>query len=343
MKKSLVALAVLGAFAGAASAQSSVTIYGLLNVGIQKGNGGTAINPQAVVGPAGGRAYSKAWQLTNYGTSRLGFRGTEDLGGGMSAQFQIEHRFSPDTGAVASATSFWNGRSFVQLTQAGVGSVYLGRDYSPIFWIQLKSDPFLNDGLGQASSTGLLYAGYATPDPVGAGARTSNTVGFKTANFGGLTANVAVGLSEDTQLGRNMGFNVEYSAGPLWTGFGYEKISKGVNDGLGLVNVGLSYDLGVAKLIGYYANSTTRAPGTTNREVSNKAYLIGATAPLGGGVLKGYYGRVSPATNLDRSKVGLGYDYPLSKRTNLFVDAGLAREDRQTNNNVYAFGVKHTF
>ena len=146
MKKSLLALAVLGAFAGAASAQSSVTVYGLLDEGITKSNGGTSGN-NGLTSPG---AAPKAWTLQFASTPRLGFRGNEDLGGGLSAQFQIEHRFYNDTGAAQSSAIFWNGRSYVQLSSATAGRVYLGRDYSPAFWPAVKSDPFGWDGVGQA-------------------------------------------------------------------------------------------------------------------------------------------------------------------------------------------------
>jgi predicted porin len=235
MKKSLLALAVLGAFAGAASAQSSVTIYGLLDMGIQKSNGGNTYSPgvceisATTCGPLG----TKAWKLQQSTASRLGFRGNEDLGGGLSAQFQIEHRFTPDDGA--SGGTFWGGRSYVQLTSAAAGSVYLGREYAPFFWIAAKSDPFGFDGVGQY--TGMMYLlsgthetamgsdGIPTGNPAG---RHTNAVGYKTPNLGGLTANVAVGLGEGTlAAGRDTGFNVEYAAGPLYAGFGYGKKTGG--------------------------------------------------------------------------------------------------------------------
>lgn len=347
MKKSLVALAVMGAFAGTATAQSSVTIYGLVDMSLAKTNNtgaGYAVNPGA---PA-----NNAYTLQQSSTSRLGFRGTEDLGGGLSAQFQIEHRFNPDTGAVNSANSFWNGRSFVQLTSAAMGSVYLGRDYNPAFWVQLKSDPFGNDGVGQAGVT-ATYAGYYPPDTLftgglatvftGASARTSNTIGFKTASFGGLTAQAAVSLSEATQQGRSMGFNLEYAAGPLYLGGAYDTVSNGAADGTRLLNFAVHYNLGFVKPMFYYA----KAKAGANGRFSNDMWMLSATAPIAGGTLKAMYysvdfdGRVgAPA---DRTKLGLGYNYPLSKRTNLYADLGLARQDRARNNNAYAFGVRHLF
>lgn len=344
MKKSLVALAVLGAFAGTASAQSSVTIYGVVDLSLAKTNNtgtGFAANP----GAPGNNAYT----LQQSTTSRLGFRGTEDMGGGLSAQFQIEHRFNPDTGAQNAAGAFWNGRSFVQLTRAGAGSVYLGRDYNPAFWIQLKSDPFGNDGVGQSGVT-ATYAGYFPPDsPVNGSAtavsaRTSNTIGFKSASFGGLTFQGAISLSEGTQQGRGMGLNVEYTAGPLYAGFGWETIKDGTQDGTGLINAAVHYDLGVVKLMGYYARSETRTAGTTRGENTNHAWQLSASAPLGGGMVKALYYKVDPRfANNTRTKLGLGYNYPLSKRTNLYADMGLARADNLKNNNAFAFGVRHYF
>ena len=327
MNKSLLALAVLGAFAGVASAQSSVTIYGLLDQGIQKSNGGSA--------PSSGPGLSKAWTVAQSAASRLGFRGNEDMGGGLSAQFQIEHRFRPDSGTADSI--FWQGRSFVQLTSAAIGSVYLGRDYTPAFWPAVKSDPFGWDGVGQIGTAS--FAGYLTP---GTGAvRTDNTVGVKSASFGGLTVQAAIGASENSGLGRNQGFNVEYGGGPLYAALGYEKISKGSNDGTGVTNFALHYDFGFVKALGYYAQAKVGPNGS----LTNKMFSIAATAPLGSGLVKAQYYRVDPSgPSNNYSKLGLGYDYQLSKRTGLYADFGLARGDSPyTNNNTYAFGVKHTF
>ena len=325
MKKSIVALAVLGAFTGVASAQSSVTIYGLLDQGIYKGNGGTAPNNGAL-------GLSKAWTVTQAAGSRLGFRGNEDLGGGLSAQFQIEHRFTPDDG-LPNAT-FWNGRSYVQLTSAGTGSVYLGREYTPAFWPAVKSDPFGWDGVGQIGTA--AWAGYTS----NGGVRTPNTVGVKSANFGGLTVQAAVGLSETSGVGRNNGFNVEYTGGPLYAALGYEKYSKGALDGQGVTNFALHYDFGVAKVLGYYASAKIGAGGNT----SSKMFSIGLTAPVGPGKVKAQYFRVDPSgANNNNSKIGIGYDYALSKRTGLYADLGMGKGDNRTSNTAYAFGVKHTF
>ncbi len=333
MHRSLIAAAVLAGFSSLALAQTTtVTIYGLIDQGVIKGNGGTATNP-------GGLGTSEAWTLGQASTSRLGFRGNEDLGGGLSAQFQIEHRFNPDTGTVNSANSFWNGRSYVQLTSKDVGSVYLGREYTPAYFIQVKSDPFGNDGVGQAGSA-ALWGNYQTPDSVGNGTRASNSVGYKTPNFNGFTATAAIGLSETSGLGRVQGFNAEYAAGPIYAGVGFEQVKNGSNDGRGVTSVAFHYDFGMVKPILYYAQGKTDAGGNTKAKV----WMLAATAPLGNGVLKAmYFNLDSDINSRDRSKFGLGYNYSLSKRTNLYADIGQAKQEGLTSNRAYALGVKHTF
>jgi predicted porin len=341
MKKSLLALAVLGAFAGAASAQSSVTIYGSLDEGLYKGNGGTAPNPGAL-------GTSKAWTVTQANGSRLGFRGNEDMGGGLSAQFQIEHRFNPDTGT-QSAAAFWQGRSYVQLSSAAAGRIYLGRDYSPAFWPAVKSDPFGWDGVGQLGSK--MWAGFLTTD---GGVRPNNTIGYKSPNLSGLTVQAAVGLGEAVSS-RSNGFNVEYGAGPIYAALGYEKLTKGPAATVdnSLFNLAFHYDFGFLKPMAYYARA--KVLGGTQ---SNKYLSLGVLAPIGGGTLKAAVARLTldnanAAGNGRETKFSVGYDYALSKRTNVYADLGMGRKagtvgnvaggTEWTNNTAYALGLKHTF
>jgi len=323
MKKSLLALAVLGAFAGAASAQSSVTIYGSLDLAVTKGNGGTAPNN-------GANGTSKAFLEKQSNASRLGFRGNEDMGGGLSAQFQFEHRFTPDTGDTNAGSPFWGARSYVQLSSASAGRIYLGRDYTPAFWPAVKSDPFGWDGIAQMGTD--MWAGFSSSTSA---VRTSNTVGYKSPNLSGLTVQAAVSLGEATAP-RDVGFNIEYGAGPIYAALGYEKLSEGPVPALvgnSLLNMAFHYDLGFVKPIIYYARAKTAA-GT----LSHKYIELAALAPIGGGNLKVAYGRLTPdsnntaafnalgAGNGAQSKFGLGYDYPLSKRTNVYADVSTARK-----------------
>jgi predicted porin len=353
MKKSLLALAVLGVFAGAASAQSSVTIYGSLDLAVTKGKGGTATGPgslTAAIGGNGDNGLSKAWIEKQSNSSRLGFRGNEDLGGGMSAQFQIEHRFTPDNGAANS--TFWAGRSYVQLSSATAGRIYLGREYTPAFWPAVKSDPFGWDGVAQMGA--MMWAGYLTPAsaPPG-GVRSSNTVGYKSPSWSGLTLQAAVGLGEAV-TSRTNGFNAEYGAGPIYAALGYEKLAKGpvTTDGNSLINLAFHYDLGMVKPMLYFARAKV-SNGVTGGALTNKYVSLGVLAPIGGGTLKAAYGRTTLdnafLNNGNESKFGIGYDYPLSKRTNVYADAQQTRKGQGnsiaefTNNNTFALGVKHTF
>jgi predicted porin len=358
MKKSLLALAVLGAFAGAASAQSSVTIYGSLDMAVAHGNGGTAGNNGGPAGNPSATNSGKAWFVQQSNGSRLGFRGNEDIGGGLSAQFQIEHRFTPDTGAAQNANAFWQARSYVQISSAAAGRVYMGRDYTPAFWPAVKSDPFGWDGVGQGGSA--MWAGFLTPNyGQGAGVRSSNTVGYKSPDLGGLTVQVAEGLSETSGAGRDVGFNLEYAGGPIYGAFGYEKVSGGTQvAGTSVLNMALHYDLGVVKLMGYYARAKVLAASNAHAGTgleSNKFFQLGALAPIGPGTLKALVYRLDPQGNNlngggnNQTKFAVGYDYALSKRTNVYADLGLTRGGvtagaaQLTNNTTYAFGMKHTF
>ncbi len=339
MKKSLLALAVLSAFAGAASAQSSVTIYGLLDLAITKGNGGTSGNP-------GANGLSTAYLMKQSAASRLGFRGSEDIGGGWSAQFQFEHRFTPDDGVAA--TPFWAARSYVQITNAAVGSVYMGRDYGPEFWPAVKVDPFGWDGVGQISV--MQYANYSTTPNGASFIRTSNTGGFKSRSFGGLTVQLAVSLGEGAAgAGRVVGGNVEYAGGPIYAGLGYSQTTTGTNDDHQLINFGAGYDLGFIRPLVYFGQSKTGALGS----VTGRDIMLGLTAPVGPGKLKFAVSRLDSNTALGNTtlansiltKFGIGYDYPLSKRTGVYVDYGQGKSDfaGATVNRAAAVGMKHTF
>jgi predicted porin len=346
MKKTLLALAVLGTFAGVASAQSSVTIYGLIDVSVSRGNGGTAENNN------GGRANgSKAWIVNQSSGSRLGLRGNEDLGEGMSAQFQIEHRFRGDTGEQGNKDSFWNGGSYVQLSSDVAGRVYLGRDYTPVYYISDKSDPFRGSGVAQFGSAAWgnkskVKGGFSTTDPTNAvgsvGTRTSNTVGYKSPNWGGFTFQLALSAAEDYGKGREQGLNVEYTAGPLYIGGGYESVSKGLNKGQGLANMAVHYDFGFAKFMVYGAQAKTEKDG----DLKTKIFSLGALVPAGPGKVKALIYRIDPKGDKNNeTKFGLGYELPVlgSKRTSVYADVGLTRAQGLTNNNTFAVGAKHTF
>nr|WP_297354381.1 porin [uncultured Caldimonas sp.] len=346
MKKSLLALAVLGAFAGAASAQSNVTIYGKLDLGLVKANDGESM---LVGGPANDKL-----RLDQQAGSRLGFRGTEDLGGGLKANFLIEHRFTPDNGAADG--TFWNGSSWLGLSGA-FGEVRLGREYSPYFFTNIAADPWGYDTVAQ---NGMVHtaAGVAV-------SRYGNNISYRTPDMGGLTAHVAVGLAEADDTEHNLGFNVQYKAGPMYVGFGYHR--GGATAGLAGLTAGApalaiggtsndntaqswgvtgSYDFGVAKLIGAFAMSDVEM-NTGIEDLEGRSFSIAATAPLGAGEFRAMVSRLEgtdgAVDDFKTTKFGLGYHYPLSKRTKVYADLGTAKSTDLDRRTAVDFGIQHNF
>lgn len=168
---------------GTALAQSSVGIYGIIDQGVVKANSGST--PGALLPGRG--ASPDVWTLKAGNTSRLGFRGEEDLGGGAYSRFQIEHRFAADTGTSSNATVFWLGRSVVAVGSKTLGEIYAGREYSAAYVVALTADPTF---WSYVSQTGAAYT-YANYTPVAAtieasNIRWANSVGYKHPGAGRL-------------------------------------------------------------------------------------------------------------------------------------------------------------
>ena len=308
MKKSLLALAVLGAFAGAASAQSSVTLYGKLDLGFAK---------------EAGKADK---QVRDGSSSRLGFRGVEDLGGGLKAMFQIEHRFNPDTGTVTN-TAFWHGLSTVGLG-GSFGTVNLGRQYTAAF--SLATDVI--DPFGGYTVAGLRDESLTKSV---ARLRTDNSVRYDGA-FGGLK--VAADIAETPAGGVDRPYSVaaQYAAGPFMVAASYDN-PTGANDNL--ATLGGSYTFGPAKV------SLGIGRGDNNSNVRVKQALAGVTVSVGaaGQVLAGY-AQQEVGTDDATKKVSLGYRHNLSKRTQLYTDVTRVNDLlSKTEKTGYDFGVIHTF
>lgn len=308
MKKSLLALAVLGAFAGAASAQSSVTLYGKLDLGFAKAAG------------------SADKQVADGSSSRVGFRGVEDLGGGLKALFQFEHRFNPDTGTVTN-TAFWHGLSTVGLG-GSFGTVNLGRQYTAAF--SLATDVI--DPFGGYTVAGLRDESLTKSV---ARLRTDNSVRYDGA-FGGLK--VAADIAETPADGVDRPYSVaaQYAAGPFMVAASYDN-PTGANDNL--ATLGGSYTFGPAKV------SLGIGRGDNNSNVRVKQALAGVTVSVGaaGQVLAGY-AQEEVGTADATKKVSLGYRHNLSKRTQLYTDVTRVNDLlSKTEKTGYDFGVIHTF
>lgn len=323
----LALLGLLASMAGPASAQSSVSIWGIMDLGLAKRNDGTAQNP--------GAPKTSGWTIQSSTVSRLGFMIKEDLGSGWSTQAELTHFLNADDGTGFFPNNFWGGKSLLQLNNTSLGSIYFGRDFIPAWWPALFADPFEWDSVGQNSTN--QWANYFAT----AGLRTNNSIGYKSPNWGGLTVQVATSFGEDV-VGRDSGFNVQYRRGPHYAGMGYDRISGGPNPlsaGNSLLNFAYSYDFGVARLSAYAAQTKT-AGGT----LKNKDYLVGALIPMGAGKLKLSYNRLVPAgSNNRQSKLSAGYEHYLSKRTNIYTNVGFARQDARTNSQVYDVGIRMRF
>jgi len=327
MKKSLVALAVLAA-AGAASAQSSVTLFGIVDAGVSYVDTKTDL-------AGGGSSKQKQYGLSNsgYNSSRIGFRGTEDLGGGLAAGFWLEAPLGNDSGNISSG-NFFNRRSTVSLS-GGFGEIRLGRDFTPTFWNDTTFDPFGTNGVG----TNVINVAHNTPGALDPNyTRSSNSVGyFLPPNLGGFYGQVMYGFDEQiktdgafqSQQGRYAGGRFGYANGPLDIAVAYGQ-NKAVDTiatetKVKTANLGASYDLGVVKLFGELSQvrvETETFAGTTKPKING--WLFGATAPVGPGLIRASVGQArysfdGPGDDPRATKFALGYVHNLSKRTALYA------------------------
>jgi predicted porin len=360
MKKSLVALAVLAA-SGASFAQSSVTLFGIVDATLAFGKGSLADKTQ----------------LTNsgYNSSRLGFRGTEDLGGGLNASFWLEAGLAndsgngagtstnnqapaatalaaPDSARLANAQGLtFNRRSTVSLG-GGFGELRLGRDYTPQFWNHTVFDPFGTNGVG--TSQVLSGAGGATQ------VRASNSIGyFLPGNLGGFYGQGQYHFGENGTAvpatekdGNGYGLRVGFANGPINVALATSKTTNSVNGDVKSTNVGASYNLGVAKISALYATDKNSIAADT------KGFLLGVNAPVGAGEIRAAYStnQSDAPTTPKAKKLALGYVHNLSKRTAVYATfarvansggsaAALngAATAADSNSTGYDFGVRHSF
>ena len=305
MKKfTLSALAlVAAAVAAPAFAQSSVTMYGRLN---------TTVESQKV------NSGARAWVVNN-NASRIGFKGVEDMGGGMKASFNLEHGFNSDTGAAAS--TFWGREAWVQVA-GDFGAVRLGRQTPESYFATADYVSMHNHDTG--SSEDNLYGGPFLQ---------SNKVAYFTPTMGGLSAVFAVSAGEGAPgVKRGYDFATNYVAGPLHLGFGYS--DQGNQDQWAARAL---YELGAFTFGGYY-QQVDNGPGTPKYKNVRLAamYTMGASE---------FHFNIGRATAADQWT--LGYNYNLSKRTKIYGYF----TDRDTNKNArrsgeyssLAVGVRHNF
>ncbi|TMH13860.1 MAG: porin [Betaproteobacteria bacterium] len=281
------AFSVAGLACGAAvaSAQSSVTIYGRLNETVERQT-------------AGG---SSVWVLQN-NSSRIGFKGTEDMGGGLAAGFQIEHGFSPDTGAANAV--FWGRRSEVNLTASSAGTLRLGNMVSEAYYATADYVSMHNHDTGTSSDA--LYA-YVSSN--------TNKVAYHSPTFGGATVDVARTLGE-ARPGVNPTYDlaVNWANGPLQLGAGYAKDG----DVHQLALRGL-YEFGAFTLGGYVQRDENAfapaAPGSRTNVRLAAMYALGNSEFH---VNVGSAGNIGGLAGSKASQATVAYNYKLSKRTKVY-------------------------
>ena len=315
-KKVLMACAI-GALCGTVQAQSTVTVFGVLDLTLLNaratGNGSvTALNPDGNT------------------SNRLGFRGEEDLGGGMKASFFIEAGVNPDTGtgggtSLDNKTTVNTGgltlarRSTVALS-GNFGEIRLGRDYTPTF-INLTpaTHPIGTNGVG--SSAQLFFpvaAGGTTPRT---NTRASNALNYLSPEIGGFSANIMAAVGEQPSTpaatkndGNYLGARVAFRSGPLSVSGATGK-TKYATGNYTQSNVGLVYQLGGARLYYLWGENKVGVTKTT----ANMLGLQYVVSPLG--EIRGAYTtlKASGVAN-DASQIAVGYVYNLSKRTALYTN-----------------------
>lgn len=352
MKKSFLALALIGAFSGAAYAQSSVTIYGVADIGFQSLDNGN---------PAGRVNGIQSGQSAG---SRLGFKGVEDLGGGLKAHFVLEQGIMLDTG------NSDQGRTFGRTTLVGLtgdfGTVNLGRDKNPTLKFFDSFDPFesayINNGTG---ARGLYFVGGSATvagTNANSGGRTSNSVFYNTPELGGFYAAVQYGFGEaagDTSAGRSIGLTAGYKVDALNVAANYVKDNaqdaKLFTNGKKAWAIAATYDFGVAKPVFIYQKTSD------DGVLDKKAYTLGVTVPVdAAGKVLAEFTQVKNSTPVgtagdkvgDTKQFAIGYDYALSKRTNLYTSYARLTQDKNAQElaavkgaNVTDFvsGVRHKF
>jgi predicted porin len=350
MKRKLIALSAL-ASCGMAAAQTSVTLFGIVDAAYAHGSGSTANRTQLVSGANN--------------SSRLGFRGTEDLGAGMSASFWLEAQFNTDNGTgVATNTNnqatgtagnlglTFNRRSTVSLAGPW-GEVRLGRDYTGHYRNRVDTDPFGVVGVGATQVNVGSLAGQTST-------RASNAIGyFLPPNLGGFFGQVQYYLGENASGtateddGNGYSLRGGYQAGPLVVSAAYARQQFAAGD-IVSTNLGAIYDAKAVKLMAAVFRDKTESA----TPFSGKGYTLGAIAPVGVGEFKlalSSYGSdagLKPKTQ----KAAIGYVHNLSKRTALYATYARVRNSggatTALNGSVtaanqgssgYDLGIRHSF
>jgi predicted porin len=365
MKKTLVALAALASMS--AFAQSSVTLYGVADAWV----GSLKQNSTADGGLTFGAISQTKLDSGGLSGSRWGMRGTEDLGGGLKANFVIEAGLNIDNGSNAQGLTY--GRQTFLSLQGGFGTLSLGRQYSPYDSVKgalsiQNSTTFdaTNGGVGglTGAQAAALITGVGAAADLNAGLnafsgrlggfvgyvpRINNSIRYDSANFGGVSFAAMYGLGENktATVGATSttGLNVRYANGPIAIALAYQNdvLAKAAAGSTKLQNTMLAgnYDMGVAKLSLILNNFKGSVPGDSAKATE---WAVGAAVPFGATTVKAQYAR-SKFKDADEAQNSLGLEvqYAMSKRTTAYFGLNNTKIQDDVKNRVTAFGLRHTF
>ena len=354
MKYSSIAAGAFLLASGAAQAQTNVTIYGVADVGVKYDNSS---------------AQSGSWSVLSGQRlgSRIGLRGTEELGGGTRLAFTLESGFNLDDGALNNGGRLFGRQAWVGL-EGGFGAAYLVRQYSSTYMALKAVDPFKNQEAGDTQRT--YGYGVGKLDPI---SRSDNTVTYQTPAFKGLyvRAGYKFGESAGSFPANSSKFvGVVYESGPLVVHGSYQD-SDGVAlggpstqlgalvaaTGIGSANaevknafVGGVYKLRFMKLHAGFGDTRLAAL----RETRIRNVLLGVSVPLPAGSVVASWNRSDLRSLAEgrSNQYAIGYAYPFSKRTELYTSASFTKNDDQAALNTFAngrsqheyrAGISHTF
>lgn len=317
MKKTLLALAIAGAFSGAAFAQSAVTLSGIVDLSLQSRKNmacnGDANSDSSLCMVSGAKD-----------ASRFTLSGSEDLGSGLTANFTLQQRWTADDGVAASS-----GKQFVfstlGLSSASFGTVSFGRQFS------------VTDDTGWDTGYGYNVGNWAALDTL-----VDNSIKWKSVNFSGLTLEAIYGFGEkagDNSLGSWSGIGATYSNGPIWVALGYDQNKAAANQTKKSTSLSGTYDFGSAKVgLGY----TKDDDGLSNSDDTNTINL-GVSVPLSkvAGVAV-EIGRVKQG-DAKLNKMSLNAHYDLSARTLVYGGFTRAKADNVDAQTKLGVGIQHSF
>lgn len=308
MKKHILSMAILAAFSAAAQAQSNVTVYGVADSYMDFGNNGqnsvTRLQSGGIFG------------------SRIGFRGTEDLGGGLKALFTLENGFNIDDGSLGQGGLLFGRQAFVGLS-GNAGTVTLGRQYSPLFLT------LATYGLGGGMGWGNASNYFADPSVL----RINNSIVYASPTQSGFTVKAMHGFGENTvsgqsTLGDTNNISGQYDAGAFSANMTYLRRNTTASNTDTWAVAGVSYNFGVATVATQYQVKRDDA-----RVARNDYFEIGATIPLTNASLLVDFGKFKNKVvdNANASVLSVRYDYFLSKRTTLYAGVAKLRNDANSN------------